>query len=183
MQRARLWFDGRLVRRILSFWLWIVALGLSVWADEAGQTLAALPAGLSEAEQQALQKATDPKSHLEACLKISAARLTTAAEAVKRANFDAAAQSLRVYTGLINYTHSYTQQTAKEKTRRQMLRKLETTLRQQLPLLEWLVNSLPDYQEGCARQALNRAKTIRRESLNAFFGDEFLKASIEMTTE
>lgn len=180
---STLWFDARPVRRLLSLWLWATALGLGVWAEETARTDGALPAELSPTERQTLQKETDPKGHFDACLKIGVARLATATEAVKREHFDAAAQSLRVYTRVMEYMHGCTRHAAKEKVRRQMLRKLETTLRQQLPLLEWMVNTMPERHEDCARRALQRAKTIRRDSLNAFFGDDFLKAGVETATE
>lgn len=183
MRGSTLWFDARPVRRLLSLWLWATAFGLGVWADETARPDEALPAELSPAERRTLQKETDPKGRLDAGLQIGVARLATATEAVKREHFDAAAQSLRVYTGVMEYLHGYTQQTAKEKVRRQMLRKLETTLRQQLPLLEWMANNMPECHEGCARRALQRAKIIRRDSLNAFFGDDFLKAGVETATE
>ncbi len=183
MQYAMLQSDGHLVRHLLSLWLWTAALGCGAWADETVRTPQALPGGLSAAEQQSLRQETNPKGYVDTCLKIGVAHLTTAAEALKRERFDTAAQALRVYTGIIEYTHHYTQQIVNEKLRRQMLRKLETTLRQHLPLLEWMVNGLPECHEGCARQALQCAKTIRRDALNAFFGSEFLKAGSEATTE
>ncbi len=182
MRHSTLWRGGRQARRILSLWLWIGAFGFSVWADEPARAMTP-PAGLSEAERQALEKETSPKDHFESCLKIGAGRLAIAAEAVKRENFDAAAQALRVYTGVIDYAQGCARQAAKEKTRQQMLRKLETTLRQHLPLLEWMATAMPECHAGCVRQALNRAKAIRRESLNVFFGGEFLKAGIETTAE
>lgn len=174
--------NNRPARRILGLWLWFAVFGVGVWADDLARSASALPAGLSETERQMLQKETNPKDHLDACLKIGLNRLATAAESIKQERYETAAQALRVYTGLLDYTHGYTQQTPKDKVRRQMLHKLETTLRQQLPLLEWMVNGLPECHEDCARQALNRAKSIRRESLNAYFGGEFLKAD-RTTTE
>ncbi|OYT71538.1 MAG: hypothetical protein CFK52_07850 [Chloracidobacterium sp. CP2_5A] len=182
MRHSTLCFDGRQARRILSLWLWVMAFGFGVWADDLAKA-AALPAGLSESERKTLQKEAKPKDHFDACLKIGIARLATAAESIKRENFDVAAQALRVYAGVIDYAHGYTRQVAKQKARQQMLRKLETTLRQHLPLLEWMANGMPECHEGCVRQALSRAQVIRRESLNAFFGSEFLKAGAEATTE
>ncbi|MFQ3581152.1 MAG: hypothetical protein SNJ67_00670 [Chloracidobacterium sp.] len=183
MQRSTLWFNRGQVRRLLGLWLWMVVLGGLSWGDDLGNTGALLPDGLSEVERQSLQKKTNPKDHVEDCLRIGTNRLALAADAVKRENFDAAAQALRGYANLLDYSHGYTQQIAKPKVRNQMYRKLEITLRQHLPLLEWLSNEMPDCHESCVRHALSRAKTIRRESLNAFFGDGFLKASTETTTE
>jgi|GEM_PF-726619 hypothetical protein len=173
--------NRRQVCRILGLWLWITVVGGGVWADDLPKAAPALPAGLSETERQTLLKETNPKDHLDTCLKVGFSRLATAAEAVKQERYEAAAQALRVYTSLLDYTHTYTRQT-KEKVRQQMLRKLETTLRQHVPVLEWMLSSIPEWHEGCARQALNRAKSIRRESLNAYFGSEFLKAG-DPTTE
>ncbi|MGQ9896995.1 MAG: hypothetical protein ACUVR8_05505 [Acidobacteriota bacterium] len=173
--------DSHQTRRILGLWLWMAMFGVSVWADELVRSASTLPSGLSETERQTLQKETNPKNHLNACLKISLSRLTIAAEAVKQERYETAVQALRVYTGLLDYTHGYSQQMVKEKVRQQLLHKLEVSLRQQLPLLEWMVNSVPECHENCTRQALDRARTIRRQSLNAYFGGEFLKAGDRIT--
>jgi hypothetical protein len=153
-----------------------LSLGVAAAAGDGPSAAPPLPGALFDTEKQMIQRENDPKDHVETCLKVGAIRLSQAFDATRRQEYVNAAKTLTVYDQLLSYTHGYAKTViVKGKKRDQLYRLIETTLRRQTPTLEVIAQETPSNHEENARAALNRAREIRRVTLNAVFGGEFFK--------
>ena len=154
----------------LLFWVGLTGMAASAAPDPSITGQPEVPTALSDAERQSILKENDAKDRVDACMKLSANRLTLVVEAMT------AAKGIGVYDSLLCYTNTFATTTEiKSKKRDHLYRIIETSLRKQMPFLEWVSREMPECHEQCACRALHRAKEIRRVALNAMFGGEFLK--------
>ncbi|MDQ3010771.1 MAG: hypothetical protein M3X11_08735, partial [Acidobacteriota bacterium] len=90
----------------------------------------ALPNQLSEAEVQTILKENNPKSHVEAALKLSDAHLARALKDTEAHQYKAAVDNVDVYASLVVYADGYTRKlpAAQIKDRNTCLKKIEQAI-------------------------------------------------------
>lgn len=152
---------------------------LTVWAlalVAAGQTKKAddpsLPDRLSESEAQTILKQTNPKSHVEAVLKVSDARLANALKVAGGHRFKDVVEDVDVYASLIAYADRYArkQLVAQIKDRNNCLKKIEQAIFKQSLNLEAIRREVPlDYREMIEGR-IEEVKKIRLRALDDSIG-------------
>jgi uncharacterized hydantoinase/oxoprolinase family protein len=132
----------------------------------------ALPRQLSETEVQAILKQTNPKSHVEATLKISDARLANALKEVQANEFKAAMQDVDVFADLVFYADDYTRKIpdAQHKDRNHCLKKIEQTIFKQTRNLEFIAREIPIETREQVEDKINQVKQIRLRAVNDLLG-------------
>ena len=142
----------------------------------------ALPQQLSETEVQSILKETNPKSHVEAALKVSNARLATALRISGGHQYKAVVENVDVYTSLIIYADAYTRKLppAQNKDRSVCLKKIEQTIFKQSRNLEAIAREVPfDFRESI-EDKINEVKKIRLRALDdAIGGGKIINSSNE----
>jgi hypothetical protein len=132
----------------------------------------ALPQQLSETEVQAIIRQTNPKSHVEAALKISDLRLASALKSVQANEFKAAVQDADVFADLVIYADDYTRKLpeTQNKDRNQCLKKIEQTIFKQTRNLEFLSREVPFETREPVEEKINQVKKIRLRAINDLLG-------------
>ncbi len=131
-----------------------------------------LPEELSEAETQSILREEKPRPHVEATLKVSDARMTSASKLVQESQFKAAAQDVDVYAALIRYADDFTRKlpSSQNKDRNHCLKKIEQAIFKQTRVLDAVMREMPfDYREA-AERGLNDVKKIRLRAINDLLG-------------
>jgi uncharacterized hydantoinase/oxoprolinase family protein len=132
----------------------------------------ALPRQLSETEVQAILKHTNPKSHVEAALKVSDARLANALKSAQVNEFKAAVQDVDVFADLVIYADDYTRKIpdAQHKDRNHCLKKIEQTIFKQTRNLEFIAREVPFETREPVEEKINQVKKIRLRAVNDLLG-------------
>ncbi len=131
-----------------------------------------LPQELSEAETQTILKEEKPRSHVEAALKVSDARINSAYDLAQETRYKTAAQDLDLYAALIRYADNYTRKLpgSQTKDRNHCLKKIEQAVFKQMRTLDAVIREMPyDYRESTER-AVNDVKKIRIRAINDLLG-------------
>lgn len=152
---------------LMVFALVSLAIGQAKKADDR-----ALPKQLSENEVQTILKQIEPKSHVDATLKVSDARITSALKNVQDGQFQTAVEDTDVYASLIIYADNYTRKMpdSQSKDRLNCLKKIEQAIFKQSRNLDAVNRGIPfDYREPLADK-INQVKKIRLRALDDFLG-------------
>lgn len=131
-----------------------------------------LPEDLNESEIRSITKEQNPKSHVDATLKISRQRIDLAYQMIGAENFQAAALNLDTYSALIRYADDYTRQISgnKLKDRNACLKKIEQSIFKNTRTVDAIQRGLPfDYREKTAT-AVEEIKKIRLRAINDLLG-------------
>jgi len=152
----------------------------------AGQTRKAddrsLPNQLSENEVQTILKETNPKSHVEAALKVSDAHLATALKSVGAQAYKAAVEDVDVYASLVIYADTYARKlpAAQIKDRNTCLKKIEQAIFKQSRNLDAIVRGVPYDARESVEGKINDVKKIRLRALDdALGGGKIINSSNE----
>lgn len=142
----------------------------------------ALPKQLNETEVQSIIKQTEPKSHVEATLKVSDARMLSAVKNVEAGQYQTAVEDVDAYASLIVYADDYTRKLpdAQSKDRNNCLKKLEQAIFKQSRNLDTVSRNLPfDFRES-AMEKIGQVRKIRVRALDDLLGGgKFIKSSNE----
>jgi hypothetical protein len=153
------------------------AMGQTQKADDR-----ALPKQLSENEVQTIIKQTEAKSHVEATLKVSDARMASAVKNVEAGQYQTAVEDVDVFALLIVYADDYTRKLpdAQSKDRSNCLKKLEQAVFKQTRNLDAVSRNLPfDYREPVTEK-ISQVKKIRVRAVDDLLGGgKFIKSSNE----
>ncbi len=142
----------------------------------------ALPDQLHENEAQTILKETSPKSHVEAALKVSDARLATALKSVEAQQYKTAVEDVDVYASLVIYADSYTRKlpAAQLKDRNACLKKIEQAIFKQSHNLDAIVREIPFELRESVEGKVNDVKKIRLRALDdALGGGKIINSSNE----
>ncbi len=154
-----------------------LAIGQTKKADDR-----ALPKQLNENEVQSILKQTEPKSHVEATLKISDGRLGNAIKNVQAGQYESAVEDVDVYASLIIYADDYTRKLpdTESKARTNCLKKIEQAIFRQSRNLDTASRGIPfDYREPLVEK-INQVKKIRLRALDDVIGGgKFMHSSNE----
>jgi hypothetical protein len=139
-----------------------------------------LPKQLSENEVQSIIKQTQPKSHVEATLKVSDARMLSAMKNVQSGQYQTAVEDVDVYASLIVYADEYTRKLpdAQSKDRNNCLKKLEQAIFKQSRNMDAVSRDLPfDYRESVTEK-VGQVKKIRLRAVDDLLGGgKFIKSA------
>ncbi|MFN0107575.1 MAG: hypothetical protein ACKVZH_01880 [Blastocatellia bacterium] len=142
----------------------------------------ALPKQLSETEVQLILKETSPKSHVEASLKISDARLANAIKNASAEEYKTAVEEVDVYASLVIYANDYTRKLpdSQIKDRNNCLKKIEQAIFKQNRNLDIVSRDIPfDYREP-VMEKISQVKKIRLRVLDDLLGGgKFINSSNE----
>ena len=130
-----------------------------------------LPAGLTDVETQLIRKDANPKSHVEAVVRVAEARL---AQAFKQAtdNSDAALKDLEVYGALLTYGDDYARQSNLPiKERNKILKVLEQSIFKQQRNLEGTRQQLPLEAREQTEKLVATLKHIRLRAIDDVLGN------------
>jgi len=142
----------------------------------------ALPNQLSETEIQAILKETNPKSHVEAALKISDAHLASALKSVEAHQYKTAVDNVDVYASLIVYADGYARKlpAAQSKDRTNCLKKIEQAIFKQSRNLDFVAREVPFDLREPIEGRINEVKKIRLRALDdAVGGGKIINSSNE----
>lgn len=142
----------------------------------------ALPKQLSENEVQRILKENNPKSHVDAALKVSDGRMASAMKDVRASQFETAVENTDVYASLIIYADDYTRNlpASEGKDRNKCLKKIEQAILKQSRNLDAVSRGIPfDYREPLMDK-INQVKQIRLRALDDLLGGgKFMHSSNE----
>lgn len=157
------------------------ATGQTNKADERALTKQ-LPKLLNENEVQSIIKQTAPKSHVEATLKVSDARVVSAMKNVQAGQYQTAVEDVDVYASLIVYANDYTRKLpdAQNKDRSNCLKKIEQAIFKQTRNLDTVSRDMPfDYREP-VMEKISQVKKIRLRVVDDLLGGgKFIHSSNE----
>lgn len=158
--------------RIINILLIISALALAAPGQANKPNDRELPDQLSENETQAILKETAPKSHVEAALKISDARLASASKSADAHQYKAAIENVDVYASLIIYADRYTRKlpAAQAKDRSHCFKKIEQAIFKQSRNLEAIMRAAPFETRESVEEKVNEVKKIRLRALDDAVG-------------
>lgn len=157
-----------------AFFILLAAFTLATFA--AGQAKKvddrSLPQQLSETEVQTILKQTNPKSHVDAALKVSDARLANAMKSAQANEFKAAIQDVDVFADLVIYADDYTRKLpeTQSKDRNTCLKKIEQTIFKQTRNMEFLAREVPFDDRGPVEEKISQVKKIRLRAVNDLLG-------------
>ncbi len=142
----------------------------------------ALPDQLSETEVQAIQKETNPKSHVEAALKCADARLASALKIVGGHQYKSAVENVDVYASLLIYADADARKlpAAQLKDRNHCLKKIEQAIFKQSRNLDFVAREVPFELREQIEGRINEVKKIRLRALDdALGGGKIINSSNE----
>ena len=132
----------------------------------------ALPNQLSETEVQTILKENNPKSHVEAALKLSDTRLAKALKDTEAHQYKAAVDDVDVYASLVIYADGYARKlpAAQIKDRNTCLKKIEQAIFKQSRNLDLVMREVPfDFRETVEGK-INELKKVRLRALDDAIG-------------
>src|SRR5262245_9311103 len=140
-----------------------------------------LPRELTETETQKILRENAPKPRVDATLKVSDTRLTSALKFVEESQYKSAAQDVDVYAALIVYADAYTRKlpASQTKDRNECLKKIEQAIFKQTRTVDAVLRQFPvDNREG-AEPKIDQVKKIRLRAVNDLLGDGWvIKTSV-----
>jgi hypothetical protein len=142
----------------------------------------ALPRQLSENEVQSIIRETGAKSHVEAALKVSDARMANAMKNIAANEFEIGIADVDVYASLVIYANDYTRKLpdSQTKDRSNCLKKLEQAIFKQTRNLETVSRDVPFLYREPVIEKLNEVKKIRLRALDDLLGGgKFMNSSNE----
>jgi hypothetical protein len=130
------------------------------------------PTGLSEKEIATLQRATSPRAHVEAVLKISAQRMSEALSLARVNRYQEAREQLSLFVSLIGYADQYTRALppARRKDRDQNLKRLEQAIFRQNNPLDTLLSDFPYQLREESQPGVDQVRRIRLRAINDLLG-------------
>ncbi len=132
-----------------------------------------LPRELTETETQKILSEDSPKPHVDATLKVSDTRLSSALKFVEENQYKSATQDVDLYAALIVYADAYTRKLppSQIKTRNSCLKKIEQAIFKQTRTVDAVLRQFPaDYRDG-VEPKIDQVKKIRLRAVNDILGD------------
>jgi len=151
----------------MAFLLTALVAGQAQVVDDA-----ALPKQLSENEVQSIIKHNNPKSHVDAALKISKKRLESAVNHTHSNQYQTAVEDVDIYASLIIYANGYARKLPenKIKDRNRCLKKIEQAVFKTSRDLEFISREIPyDYRES-VMDKISQVKEIRVRAIDDLIG-------------
>ncbi|MEO6724708.1 MAG: hypothetical protein ABIP14_05350 [Blastocatellia bacterium] len=165
--------------------IFILLMTLALTPIAAGQVKVddrALPIQLSETEVQTILKENNPKSHVEAALKLSDNHLAKALKSAEAHQYKAAVDDVDVYASLVIYADGYTRKlpAAQIKDRNTCLKKIEQAIFKQSRNLDLVMREVPfDFREPVEGK-INELRKVRLRALDdAIGGGKIINSSNE----
>lgn len=157
---------------MLSKTIAILLLGFVLSYAQQPSVDPSLPDGLSETEKQIILKERGPKSHVEAALKVSEARVVNALRLAQENQYKAAASELNVFSSLVVYADTYTRKTLSHQTkdRNNCLKRIEQTIFKQTRNLEAVLRDLPVESREVIEPQIGEVKKVRLRAINDLLG-------------
>jgi hypothetical protein len=159
--------------RIAAVGALLLLCGGAKWAvgSPPGQ-LPGLPDGLSEAEIRIVERATAPRAHVEALLKISTQRMDGALPLARQNRNQEACDQLTLFVSLIRYTDQYTRvlPAGRRKDRDHNLKRIEQAIFRQLKQLDILLSELPYQLREESLPGVEEVRRIRLRAINDLLG-------------
>lgn len=150
---------------------WLVLSATFVWALPQDEALK-LPDGLSEVESRAIQKEQNPKSHVNAVIKVAEQRLRGAVKMAETGQFAQALQAVLLYESLYSYADSFARSLPDQaqKDRNKCLKQVEQAIFKQNRPLEAVRRDLPFNYREQTDPVVESLKRIRLSALNDVLG-------------
>lgn len=160
--------------RLNAIFIALTFFSLAAFAAEQAKRVddRALPQQLSETEVQTILRENKPKSHVEAALKVSNARLDNAIKSVQANQYKSAIQDVDIFAELIIYADDYTRRLpeAQSKDRNSCLKKIEQTIFKQNRNLEFITREVPYDDRQPVEDKIEQVKKIRLRAINDLLG-------------
>ena len=139
---------------------------------ERRQSTDSLPQELTETETQTILRERSAKPHVEAALKVSDARITSALRLVEEEQYKSASEDVDIYTALIVYADAYTRRLpeSQHKDRNHCLKKIEQAVFKQTRAVDAIMRELPLAFREPAEEKINQVKKIRLRAINDLLG-------------
>jgi len=130
------------------------------------------PTGLTEKEVATLQRATAPRAHVEAVLKISALRMDGALSLARQSRYLEAREQLSLFVSLIEYADHQTRALppTRRKDRDHNLKRLEQAIFRQNTPLDALLAELPYELREESQPGVDAVRRIRLRAINDLLG-------------
>lgn len=168
------WPQQRMARPGAQLARAVLLLLCAVGAGRAGWQEAPLswPTGLTEKEVATLQRATAPRAHVQAVLKISAQRVDGALSLARQNRSLEAKEQLSLFVSLIDYADRYTRAlpSTRRKDRDHNLKRLEQAIFRQNNPLEALLAELPYELREESQPGVDTVRRIRLRAINDLLG-------------
>lgn len=131
-----------------------------------------LPEDLNESEIRSITKQRNPKSHVDAAIKISRQRIDLAYQMIGAENFQAAALNLDTYTALIRYADDYARRLPDNriKDRNSCLKKIEQAIFKNTRTVDAVMRGLPYSYREKTENSVEEIKKIRLRAINDLLG-------------
>ena len=134
-------------------------------------------------ERTQLSTARDPKARLRAALELANARLLRAEEMTATQRYEAAANELGVYHGLMEDMLAFLAELKDNKKLRDAYKRLELGVRAHSTRLESIRRSTPAEHSVNLKIICECAHRVRTQALNAFYGDTVVHENEKTTDE
>jgi hypothetical protein len=130
------------------------------------------PTGLTDKEVATLQRASAPRAHVEAVLKISALRMEAALSLARQNRYPEAQEQLSLFISLVEYADRHTRALppTRRKDRDHNLKRLEQAIFRQNNPLDTLLAELPYQLREESQPAVNTVRRIRLQAINDLLG-------------
>jgi len=131
---------------------------------------------VSRDEREQLNAAGDPKAHTRLAIELAGEHLTRAEQFTSQKEYDAAAEEMGRYLGLVDDTLSFlsTMNSDKAKTR-DLYRHLDIALRGHLPRLTLMRRTTPVEYAINIKAAEDYVRNARSDALDSFYGHTVIK--------
>jgi hypothetical protein len=131
---------------------------------------------VSRQEQAELSAEPDPKTRVRIILEMADSHLRHAEEMVPAKRYDEALTELANYQGIVEYSLHFLGQVNDDSKRiRDLLRKLELTLRSHGPRIEAIRRVTPSEYAIYIKAIADFSRSARAQALNAFYGDTVVR--------
>lgn len=131
---------------------------------------------VSREERSQLTAARDPKTRLRTSIDLALNRLTRVEDFTSQKKFDQASEELGGYLGLIDDVRIFCGGMNRDKgSTRDLYRKLEIALRQQIPRLAVVRRTTPAAYAGHFKAAEEYVRETRSDALDSFYGHSVLR--------
>lgn len=121
-----------------------------------------------------LEAERDPKARTRVAIELMEDRLSRADQDVNADRFEAATGELGVYEAVVEDAVHYLHASGRQNKMRDIFKRLELALREQVPHLETIRRSLPASHAVYVKEAIEFVQDQRDMALNSFYGDTVL---------
>jgi hypothetical protein len=139
---------------------------------------------ISRDERAQLDGAGDPKSRIRLAIDLADSHLNSAEQDTTRKQFDAAAEELGRYVGLVEDALSFLSKLNSDKGKiRDLYRHLDINLRQQIPRLAVMRRDTPAEYAVNIKAAEDYVREARSNALESFYGHTVVSEELERKLE